>query len=110
MPTTLRKWAAKRARDMPACWIGAEATSISLFLAGPLGSQEDSTWNDWALEIELDEKVCRKIVWLLPENPTEMDAVHFLDGTPRSTVETSRGDRSREVGLTCPTRNSREMV
>jgi hypothetical protein len=62
-------------------WIGAEATSISLFLAGPLGSEEDPIWNDWALQVELDEKVCRKIVWLLPDNPTEIDAAQFLEGT-----------------------------
>jgi hypothetical protein len=87
-------------------WIGAEATSISLFLAGPLGSQEDPTWNDWALEIELDEKVCRKIVWLLPENPTEIDAAHFLDGTSlaqpwkhREEIGVERLDSLAELGI-----------
>lgn len=62
-------------------WVGNEATSLSLFLLGPLGSKDDQEWNDWALEIELDEKVCRKIVWLLPASPTDQDAQEFLEGT-----------------------------
>jgi hypothetical protein len=62
-------------------WVGSEATSVSLFLIGPLGSKDDQDWNDWALEIELDEKVCRKIVWLLPKSPTQRDAEEFLEGT-----------------------------
>lgn len=62
-------------------WVGNEATSLSLFLVGPLGSKDDQDWNDWALEIELDEKVCRKIVWLLPASPTDQDAREFLQGT-----------------------------
>lgn len=62
-------------------WVGNEATSLSLFLLGPLGSRDSQEWNDWALEVELDEKVCRKIVWLLPNNPMDHDAQEFLEGT-----------------------------
>lgn len=62
-------------------WVGNEATSLSLFLLGPLGSRDSQEWNDWALEVELDEKVCRKIVWLLPQKPMDQDAQEFLEGT-----------------------------
>jgi hypothetical protein len=62
-------------------WLGPEATSVSLFLIGPMASDLDQTWHDWALEIELDEKVCRKIVWLLSSSPGVEEAARFLEGT-----------------------------
>jgi hypothetical protein len=62
-------------------WIGNEATNVSLFLIGPLGSQDDALWSEWALEVELDEKVCRKIVWLPPVGPTPQDVDRFLAST-----------------------------
>ena len=87
-------------------WVGNEATSLSLFLIGPLGSKNDQEWNDWALEIELDEKVCRKIVWLLPAVPGEQDAVDFLEGTAlaqpwkhHENVAAEKLDSLAELGL-----------
>jgi hypothetical protein len=62
-------------------WLGSEATSVSLFLIGPTASALDQTWHDWALEVELDEKVCRKIVWLLSSSPDVEEAARFLEGT-----------------------------
>jgi hypothetical protein len=62
-------------------WLGAEAQDLQLFLIGPPGSAEAASWRDAATEIEADERVCRKLVWLPSSDPTCDTAAAFLRRT-----------------------------
>ncbi|GAB2863300.1 hypothetical protein GCM10027277_34960 [Pseudoduganella ginsengisoli] len=44
---------------------------MQLILVGPRGSAADSDWLALALSIERDDRVARKLVWLLPDTPEE---------------------------------------
>lgn len=62
-------------------WLGVRAPNLHLFLIGPAGASVDSKWRQVAAEIESDDRVCRKLVWLFNENPTVPEARSFLERT-----------------------------
>lgn len=62
-------------------WLGAAAPNLHLFLVGPVGAFEDPAWRQLAAEIEADDRVCRKLVWLFNNSPTADGAKEFLERT-----------------------------
>lgn len=62
-------------------WLGSEAPNLHLFLVGPSGALWDATWRQFAAEIEADDRVCRKQVWLSTAQPTLDEAREFLERT-----------------------------
>jgi hypothetical protein len=63
-------------------WLGSsEAPNLQLFLIGPTGALADPLWRQLAAEIEVDDRVCRKLVWLYGGKPAIEDAEQFLDRT-----------------------------
>ncbi|GGE80908.1 hypothetical protein CR103_10575 [Massilia psychrophila] len=62
-------------------WLGTEASNLHMFLIGPPGALIDATWRQFAAEIEADDRVCRKQVWLFDTAPTIGDAREFLERT-----------------------------
>jgi hypothetical protein len=62
-------------------WLGAEATNLHLFLVGPSGALLDANWRQFAAEIEADDRVCRKQVWLPVAQPSLYEAREFLERT-----------------------------
>jgi hypothetical protein len=62
-------------------WLGSDAPNLQLFLAGPPGALADSKWRQLAAEIEADDRICRKLVWLFEASPTARDAQGFLERT-----------------------------
>jgi hypothetical protein len=62
-------------------WLGSGAPNLQLFLVGPIGSATDTVWRSLAAEAETDDRVCRKLVWLPPEQATVQDALVFLSRT-----------------------------
>jgi hypothetical protein len=54
---------------------------LHLFLIGPPGACEDLRWVELASQIERDERVCRKLVWLPPQSSMENSVQTFLDRT-----------------------------
>ena len=62
-------------------WLGVAAPNLHLFLAGPLGAFAEPDWRQLAAEIEADDRVCRKLVWLFNDPPTVDSAKEFLERT-----------------------------
>ncbi len=62
-------------------WLGAAAPNLHLFLAGPSGAFADPYWRQLAAEIEADDRVCRKLVWLFNDSATTDNAREFLERT-----------------------------
>jgi hypothetical protein len=62
-------------------WLGSEAPNLQLFLVGPPGALSDPRWRQLAAEIEADDRVCRKLVWLYDQEPSIADAQRFLERT-----------------------------
>jgi hypothetical protein len=62
-------------------WLGMDAQNLQLFLVGPLGSATSDEWMDLAERFEADDRVCRKLVWLLEPDPVLESAVEFLGRT-----------------------------
>ncbi|NIK65451.1 ABC-three component system middle component 1 [Xanthomonas cannabis] len=62
-------------------WLGAAAPNLHLFVAGPVGAIGVPEWRQLAAEIEADDRVCRKLVWLFSDFPTEDSAKDFLERT-----------------------------
>jgi hypothetical protein len=62
-------------------WLGSGAMNLHLFLIGPPGALTDSAWRQFAAEIEADDRVCRKQVWLSHANPSMENAREFLERT-----------------------------
>ena len=62
-------------------WLGAEAPNLHLILAGPADAFAVSDWRQLAAEIEADDRVCRKLVWLFNGSPTVDSARNFLERT-----------------------------
>lgn len=62
-------------------WLGAAAPNLHLFLAGPVGAFGAPEWRQLAAEIEADDRVCRKLVWLFNDSPTADSAKEFLERT-----------------------------
>jgi hypothetical protein len=62
-------------------WLGAQAPNLHLFLAGPPGAIGDGSWRQLAAEIEADDRVCRKLIWLFDATPTFESARVFLERT-----------------------------
>lgn len=62
-------------------WLGAAAPNLHLFLAGPVGAFVAPEWRQLAAEIEADDRVCRKLVWLFNDFPTADSAKEFLERT-----------------------------
>jgi hypothetical protein len=62
-------------------WLGAAAPNLHLFLAGPIGAFGAPEWRQLAAEIEADDRVCRKLVWLFNDSPTADSAKDFLERT-----------------------------
>lgn len=62
-------------------WLGAEAANLHLFLIGPTGALVNASWRQFAAEIEADDRVCRKQVWLFDAAPSLDDAREFLERT-----------------------------
>lgn len=62
-------------------WLGAAAPNLHLFLAGPIGAFGAPEWRQLAAEIEADDRVCRKLVWLFNDPPTADSAKEFLERT-----------------------------
>jgi hypothetical protein len=89
-------------------WLGSsEALNLQLFLIGPVGAVADPLWRQLAAEIEIDDRVCRKLVWLAGSKPTIQDAEQFLDRTflaqpwptYQATTATPALDRMSDVAL-----------
>ncbi len=62
-------------------WLGADAPNLHLFLAGPADAFAVPDWRQLAAEIEADDRVCRKLVWLFNGSPTADSARDFLERT-----------------------------
>jgi len=62
-------------------WLGPEAPNLHLFLIGPIGALLDADWRQLAAEIESDDRVCRKQVWLPAVQYSPDDAREFLART-----------------------------
>jgi hypothetical protein len=62
-------------------WLSAEAPNLHLFLAGPAGAFAVPEWRQLAAEIEADDRVCRKLIWLFNDSPTADSAREFLERT-----------------------------
>jgi hypothetical protein len=62
-------------------WLGVAAPNLHLFLAGPVGAFAEPDWRQLAAEIEADDRVCRKLVWLFNDPPTTDNAKEFLERT-----------------------------
>lgn len=62
-------------------WLGADAANLQLFLATPPGSAGDAAWQELAALIEADDRVCRKLVWLLHADSVQSSAEEFLTRT-----------------------------
>jgi hypothetical protein len=62
-------------------WLGVAAPNLHLFLAGPVGAFAEPDWRQLAAEIEADDRVCRKLVWLFNDSPTADNAKEFLERT-----------------------------
>lgn len=62
-------------------WLGAEAPNLQLFLAGPSGALRHPSWRQLAAEIEADDRVCRKLVWMFDGPPTIEAAKGFFERT-----------------------------
>jgi hypothetical protein len=62
-------------------WLGQDAPNLQLFLIGPEASMADQRWRDAAVEMEADDRICRKLVWLPPASPSIEDARAFLRRT-----------------------------
>lgn len=62
-------------------WLGMEAQNLQLLLVGPPDSATNDEWMDFAERIEADDRVCRKLVWLLEPEPTDESAITFLSRT-----------------------------
>ena len=62
-------------------WLGNAAPNLQLFLIAPAGSFGSLEWRQLAAEIESDDRVCRKLVWLCDHAPSVGDAGTFLDRT-----------------------------
>lgn len=45
-------------------WLGGEGEDLLLFLVGPPGSVGNPAWERIRAEIERNEQVCRKLIWL----------------------------------------------
>jgi hypothetical protein len=87
-------------------WLGSQALNLQMFLVGPAGSASDGFWRQLAAEAELDDRICRKLVWLPPQSPTAADAAVFLSRTflarPWDTIapaNASRLDQMSEIAL-----------
>lgn len=85
-------------------WLGKEAANLQLFLIGPSGAMEDVFWRQLAEEIEIDDRVCRKLVWLPSDAPSVADASYFLQRTFLArpwadALRPRRLDRLRELAL-----------
>jgi len=62
-------------------WLAAEAPNLQMFLIAPPGAYIRSDWRQLAAEIEADDRICRKLVWLFDQTPTLDDAEAFLTRT-----------------------------
>ena len=62
-------------------WLGSAAPNLHLFLAAPAGAYRDPEWRQLATEIEGDDRVCRKLVWLFDEAPSAESAREFMERT-----------------------------
>jgi hypothetical protein len=54
----------------------SQSLDLQLMLLGPRGSDTDSNWDSLAKLVERDDRVARKLIWLMPENP-ERDLESF---------------------------------
>jgi len=86
-------------------WLGADSANLQVFLLGPPGTGDDPVWRQLAAEIETDDGVCRKLVWL-PQEPTSVqDAGEFLGRTfvarpwEGASAMAERLDRMSEIAL-----------
>jgi hypothetical protein len=64
-------------------WLGRQGEDLLLFLVGPPGSDYDESWKRAGREIERNERICRKLVWLPPAtgNDHTSSLRMFLDRT-----------------------------
>ena len=56
---------------------------LVLIFVGPPGSKDGDEWKTLAMEVERNDLVCRKLVWLPPKQQSEMEAAleHFKGRT-----------------------------
>jgi hypothetical protein len=64
----------RRAAIARTCLPNDRCEDLILFLVGPSGSDTDPDWKADAAQIERNDAVCRKIVWLPPSQETTWDA------------------------------------
>lgn len=62
-------------------WLGIDAANLQIFLIGPPGSSQDLEWRYLAAEMEADDRICRKLVWLPAASVSIEDARTFLQRT-----------------------------
>lgn len=62
-------------------WLGEGAPNLHLFLACQADGGTFVEWRQLAAEIEADDRVCRKLVWIFTDKPTVEIARHFLERT-----------------------------
>lgn len=63
----------KRALEVRKELTQAGASDLYLFVVGPSGSAMSPDWESQACEIELDERICRRLVWLPDEGGENLD-------------------------------------
>jgi hypothetical protein len=76
--------AQQRRAGIALTWIHPTMRSdLNLFIVGPAGSSESPDWADFAGQVERNEQVCRKLVWLPSRDCAlwESGAKRFCDRT-----------------------------
>lgn len=76
---TLRRY--RNQATIARSWLGADAQDLQLFLIGPAHAGTSLWWRDIARQVESDDRVCRKLVWLPSAAPTLESAAEFLSRT-----------------------------
>ena len=76
---TLRRY--RNQATIARSWLGADAQDLHLFLIGPAHGRTSLWWRDLARQVESDDRVCRKLVWLPSATPTLESAAEFLSRT-----------------------------
>jgi hypothetical protein len=62
-------------------WLGEEGPNLQLFLISPAGGRGSQDWRQRAAQIEADDRICRKLVWMMESTATLEGAVEFMGRT-----------------------------
>ena len=62
-------------------WLGEEGPNLQVFLISPAGARGSQDWRQRAAQIEADDRICRKLVWMIETTATLEGAVEFMGRT-----------------------------